>query len=565
MSDTKKCPNCQEDIPAIALKCEHCGKSLLEDDDSGELATSLYWDGLGGQQTHLSDTPVQEITDPFEKIRSVFSAKYDITEEVGRGGMAIVYRAIQKNLNREVALKVLPEQFVHDEEYIIRFHREAREVAKMNHPNIVTIFDEGEIDGQHYLAMEFLEGKDLHDILKAKENLSASEIENVIAPIAEALDYVHGKGLVHRDIKGSNIFVLNNGRAVLTDFGIAKTSAKTKLTQVGSIIGTPEYMCPEQADGREVDGRGDLYSLGVVMYESLTGRVPFKADNPITLIRKIIEEKPVSPRKLNSDIPKWLDEIILKCLEKDPGDRIQSGEHLSQSLREHKVIVGIPTKLDVTATLNVDSGKAQKISVKDIPKLDKKTSGTKPKDKSPVGIILLILVLVIIGGGAAAYFMGYFDTAKPETPVTNTPANNITNNQQSVTSGTNTVPIVADSSEDSTQNTLTQVDTSESNQTDSIVSQEEKPVEAIDEQKPTEAEIKAQEEAKRKLLRLNLLETKLAQAKLEVKDKERKYNHAKRMRERNLISPSDFNKAKDAYENALQEVKKLEREISSLR
>ncbi|MBU1100760.1 MAG: protein kinase [Bacteroidetes bacterium] len=553
MSDTKKCPNCEKDISAIALKCEFCGKSLLDDSDTGELATNLYWDGLGGQ-TKLSDTPRNIETDPLELTKSIFSAKYDIIEEVGRGGMAVVYRAMQKNLNREVALKVLPQQFVHDEEYIIRFHREAREVAKMNHPNIVTIFDEGEIDGYHYLAMEFLAGQDLHDILKEKKTLSLEEVNNIMSPMAEALDYVHSKGLVHRDIKSSNIFVLKNGRSVLTDFGIAKTAGKTKLTQVGSIIGTPEYMSPEQADSLEVDGRGDLYSLAVVMYEALTGSVTFKADNPITLIRKIIDEKPVNPRKLNPSIPKWMDEIIMKCLEKAPKDRIQSGHHLAQSIKEKKVIIGEPTKQDVTASFSLDSNKTQKISAEQLSSMESSTQ-TAGKDKNTGKGLMIsvaaVLAVIVIGAG---YYFGIYapsqESAATNT-ISNTPAQQI---ETTTTDNNKTVIPVADSSDQSSPETH-----------EPDLAETEKPVEKVKDDKPTGPTQQEIDQAAQLRLKRKLVETKLAQAELEAKDAKRKFEHAEKMRNRNLITPSDFNKAKDAYEKSLQEVRKYQQQLANLR
>ena len=552
MSDTKSCPYCNEEIDSLALKCKHCGKSLLED-DSGDMATNLYWDGLGGQQTRLSDTPISNESDPLEKIKSLFAGRYEILEEVGRGGMAIVYKAVQRNLNRQVALKVLPQQFVHDEEYILRFHREAREVAKMNHPNIVTIFDEGELDGYHYLAMEFLEGKDLGEILIAKETLNAREIENVIPPIAEALDYVHSKGLVHRDIKSSNIFVLNDGRAVLTDFGIAKTAGKTKLTQVGSIIGTPEYMSPEQADGLEVDGRGDIYSLAVVMYEALTGTAPFKADNPITLIRKIIDKIPENPRKLNSDIPKWLDEIIMKCLEKNPDDRIQNGSSLADSIREHKIIIGEKTVSDLSATVELsnDNKKTQKITADQLPTLEKKK--TSPKDKNSKSTIVMAGVAgIIVVIFALVYGLGLFNSAPPVQQI-DAPING---NQSGklVTDSSSFAGIVDSSNISGDTNAI------DSTQIKKDMEDEES---KLAEQK--ELENRRREAARQKQLRINLLETKIAAAKLETTDCKRKLDHATRMRERNLISPGDFNAAKDKYDAALKNERELEQQLAKLK
>lgn len=550
MSDTKNCPYCNKEINSLALKCNFCGKSLLDDDESDEVATNLYWDGLSGR-TQLADTPDSLISDPLEKIKSLFAAKYEIIDEVGRGGMAIVYKAVQKNLNRQVALKILPQHFVHDNEYIIRFHREAKEVAKMNHPNIVTIFDEGEIDGYHYLSMEFLEGKDLQEIIKAKGTLNAREVENVIPPIAEALDYVHQKGLVHRDIKSSNIFILNSGRAVLTDFGIAKTAGKTKLTQVGSIIGTPEYMSPEQADGLEVDGRGDLYSLAVVTYEALTGRAPFKADNPIILIRKIIDEIPLNPRKLNSDVPKWLDEIIMKCLEKNPDNRIQNGQALADSIREHKIIIGEKTKSDLAATLEIlkdsDNGKkTQKFSKDFIPTLERKSTVTKSKKTISTTTILSVAAVLLVAF-VIAFSMGIFDK-QTEILTENKAASADSLLNQDIQ---NTKPIIS-------------IAQAESLKTDSII-RAQKAEEETRLKIRRDREAKNQQAEQQRQLQINLLETKIATAEIELKDAKRKYDHAQRMRERNLISPGDFNIARERYEQAVQSEKELRQQLSRMK
>ena len=373
--------------------------------------------------------------------------------------------------------------------------------------------------------------------------------------MAEALDYVHSKGLVHRDIKSSNIFILNDGRAVLTDFGIAKTAGKTKLTQVGSIIGTPEYMSPEQADGLEVDGRGDIYSLAVVMYEALTGTAPFKADNPITLIRKIIDKVPVNPRKLNSDISKWLDEIIMKCLEKNPDDRIQSGKHLAESIREHKIIIGEKTVGDLSATLemsnsNYDSKKTQKISADQLPTLEKKKLSDKP-GKNKRGIIVGSISALVIVIFALVYGLGILNSppdVQVDTPVNgNQPGNLVTDNSSPIG--------IVDSTE--TKN-------------DSAVADSAKIKKDIEEEEARIAEIKEQDRRKReaerqKQLKINLLETKIAEAKLEITDSKRKLDHATRMRERNLISPGDFNAAKERYEKALQTERELEKQLAKLK
>ena len=311
MSDTKLCPYCGEEIKAIAIKCKICGSMLTP---TG------------------TDQPVSSIT----LVKQALASKYEIIEEIGKGGMATVYRALQKNLHREVALKVIHQNLIHDSEFVARFHREAQVCASLSHPNIVTVYDEGEINGVHFMAMELLSGTDLHRLIHQKGRLEAEEAIRYIAPIAQALDHAHSKGLIHRDVKSSNIIITRDGRSVLTDFGIAHAAAGTKLTQTGTIIGTPEYMSPEQAEGKPLDHRSDIYSLGIVLYECLSGKVPFKGDNPLTTIHKIIYDQP-EPLSRISGIPQWIEQIVTQCLEKDVTKRMQSGVLLSDRLKTREI------------------------------------------------------------------------------------------------------------------------------------------------------------------------------------------------------------------------------------
>jgi eukaryotic-like serine/threonine-protein kinase len=261
---------------------------------------------------------------------------YQVLEELGRGGMAIVYKAFQPSLGRYVALKVLPEYFQHDPEFIARFQREARAAAQLNHPNIVTIYDVGEQAGVHYIAMEYLDGGSLRDRL-ARGPLSVDQAQQIVEQVGSALDYAHTRGLIHRDVKPANILFTADNRPKITDFGIARASDGTRLTRTGVLMGTPEYMSPEQAQGGLVDCRSDLYALGVMLYEMLTGRVPFQADTPHATLYAIIYQPPPPPRQIRPDLPLVAETVLLKGLAKHPDDRYQSGVELAIALRDAAV------------------------------------------------------------------------------------------------------------------------------------------------------------------------------------------------------------------------------------
>lgn len=538
MSDSKIiCQHCGKENSSTAINCKECGKALIEGLSPEELTTSLFWDSVEGGFT--SDKKMRENLEPEEKIKYDLSEKYEIVKEVGRGGMAIIYKAIQKNLEREVALKVLPQHFTHDEEYLSRFHRESQEVAKLSHPNIITIYDEGEKNGTHFLAMEFLYGKDLQEKIKENGKLSPEFVVSTSVKIADALDYLHSKGLVHRDIKSSNIFITDEGRPVLMDFGIARTTGQTKLTQAGTIMGTPEYMSPEQAEGKELDGRSDLYGLGAVMYEALTGEVPFKADNPLTVIRKILDEPPQPARKSNSSVPKWLDELILISLSKNPNERFQRGKAFAQSLIEKKIILGEPQKQDFKTQkiiLGSDTDNTQKLNLSQV-KEEYPSYSEKKKAKILIPVIAF-LFLVVVGG---YYFFFMKETSTD-------PANDLIKN-------TNT-PIVTESS----------IEASEPKTDTMKVSTIPEDVETV---KPAsdlteETVITKPSKVPDNSAKIASLKSQLQNAKSAENEALKKFEHAKKMRERKLISPSDFKKAENDYLDAKQKVENIENELSKL-
>ena len=261
--------------------------------------------------------------------------RYRIIERIGQGAMAVVYKAYDPSINRTLAIKFLHPQLCIDEEYRRRFLREARAAGNLSHPNIVTVFDVGESDGRPYIAMELLDGEPLNEVMDRQKGLPIREVLEIGIQLARALDYAHSKGVVHRDIKPSNIVFLKGGRQVkVTDFGIAHVESHdaTQHTKMGTVLGTPQYMSPEQVLGQSVDGRSDLFSVGVVLYQLVTGQKPFEGDSLMTLMHQIIKDEPKPLENLRADVPPELRRIIKRCLSKQADKRFATGGELADAL-----------------------------------------------------------------------------------------------------------------------------------------------------------------------------------------------------------------------------------------
>src|SRR6266516_261966 len=261
--------------------------------------------------------------------QTVGAGRYRLLGRLGSGGMADVWCAEDTMLNRRVALKFLHERFAQDEQFVERFRREASAAAGLQHPNVVGVFDRGTYDGSHYIAMEYVEGASLNDLIE--RGLSVPEAVEIVRQVLAGACYAHAHDIVHRDLKPQNVLVDAEGRARVTDFGIARAGV-SEITQTGTVLGTAQYLSPEQAQVLHATAASDIYAVGVLLYEALTGRVPFEAESPVTVALKQVSERPRPPGELNPAVSRALDAVVLKALAKDPANRFASAAEFLAAL-----------------------------------------------------------------------------------------------------------------------------------------------------------------------------------------------------------------------------------------
>jgi TolB-like protein/Tfp pilus assembly protein PilF len=321
----KKCPKCQTDNPDTQKFCGGCGTSLPPD-ISAEAAGP----------TITLETAREEL-----KTGSTFVGRYQIIEELGKGGMGKVYRVVDKKLEEEVALKLIKPEIASDKSTIERFKNELKLARKISHRNVGRMYELMEEQGVHFITMEYVPGGDLRRFIRRSKQLNIGTAISIAKQICEGLTEAHQYGVVHRDLKPSNILIDDDGNARILDFGIARSLKEKGITGSGMIIGTPEYMSPEQVEAKEGDQRSDLYSLGIILYEMTTGRLPFEADTPFAVGIKQKGEAPQDPRILNPQIPEGLSRVILKCLEKDRDNRYRSAGEVRTELEQ--IEKGLPT------------------------------------------------------------------------------------------------------------------------------------------------------------------------------------------------------------------------------
>ena len=354
----------------------------------------------------------------------ILGDRYELQEKIGEGGMSLVYKARDKKLNRFIAVKILKHEFIDNEDIVDKFKKEATAIANLNDPYIVNVLDVGSQEDYNYIVMEYVKGKTLKELIREKGRIPYDLALNFSTQIAKALDCAHKNNIIHRDIKPQNILVTEEGSLKVTDFGIAKSTNSSTITNTSNVIGSAHYFSPEQAKGNYIDSRTDLYSLGVVIYEMVTGRVPFDADSPVSVALKHIQEEVVPAKNINSAVPESLNKLILKAMEKEQIKRYQSAKEMIIDLEKIKndpnTIIGtVPVTEDdftrVMPSVNPVNVAAVKNSTsknnddweEDEDDWDEEEDDSKKKkNKTKLGIILaLVAVLILAGAAITTYFL----------------------------------------------------------------------------------------------------------------------------------------------------------------
>ncbi len=354
------------------------------------------------------------------KVQSVqqigVNGRYVLLDPSGSGGTARVYRAHDEVLGRDVALKVLREQYAEDEGFVQRFRREARSAAALSHPNIVPIYDLGRSeDGTYYMAMEYVSGGTLKERIVGRGPLKPRIAASMALQIAEALAIAHEKGVIHRDIKPQNVLMTETGDLKVADFGIARAASATVLTQTGFVLGTANYMSPEQTMGQEVDPKSDLYSLGVVLYEMLTGEVPYRADTPVAIAMKHVSEPPRAPREADPEVPEGISALVVKLLAKRPDDRYRDAAVLVEDLQ--RIADGLPPALPKDAGSNGKKGADGHLAAAAHARgLGSVGNGKRRREKLLLPIVALSSVMVLLLGVVGWNVVRNWEDGSRETP-----------------------------------------------------------------------------------------------------------------------------------------------------
>lgn len=337
---------------------------------------------------------------------AMIGGRYELGRILGSGGMAQVFLAYDRTLDREVAVKVLSERYASDPSFVERFRREASAAAGLNHPNIVSVFDRGETNGSYYIVMELLRGPDLKQVIRSRGPLPAVESIDYALQILAALGAAHRRDVIHRDVKPQNVMVADDGHLKVTDFGIARAGDESGMTEAGSVIGTAQYLSPEQARGEDVTAASDCYSMGIVLYEMLTGRVPFDAEKPVAVAMKQINELPEPPRAIRPEVPDGLNRVVMRALEKRPSARYRTAEEFAQALHDvRRALTGEGS----TQLMAAPVGATRQMPTMPTVPVTRRPPPPPPDPKRQKGwlpwVVGLLVVLAAVGG-AAWFLMG---------------------------------------------------------------------------------------------------------------------------------------------------------------
>jgi eukaryotic-like serine/threonine-protein kinase len=325
----------------------------------------------------------------------MLGGRYRIEGGLGAGGMAEVFRGFDTVLNRQVAIKILAPQYARDVSFVDRFRREAQAAARLNHPNVVAVYDSGSDDGTHFIVMEFVEGRTLADFLAKGGKLAPAKATEIAERIADALQAAHAQGVVHRDVKSANVMVTREGTVKVMDFGIARMAEGDNVTQTAAVLGTASYLSPEQAQGRPVDARSDIYSLGVVLYEMLTGGVPFVGDTAVAVAYKHVQETPPLPSSKNPEVPPALDAVVMRAMAKNPANRYQTAAEFREDLER----VRRGEMVQATPLLPAGSEATQVISRSQTQVMPAGAVADERKTNPWLIAAIVLLVLLVLGGG----------------------------------------------------------------------------------------------------------------------------------------------------------------------
>jgi serine/threonine-protein kinase len=342
-------------------------------------------------------------------IGELFDRRYRLERRIGAGGMADVYLAEDETLHRRVAIKILADRYTQDDGFVERFRREATAAAGLNHPNIVSIYDRGEAEGTYYIAMEYIEGPTLKEDITSRAPLPEAEAIGYAQQALQALEFAHRRGVIHRDIKPHNMMVTPDGLLKVTDFGIARAANQVEMTEVGSIVGTAQYLSPEQARGQNVGPQSDIYSLGVVLYELLTGEVPFSGSSAVEIAMKQVNEQPVPPSSKNRLISPAVEQVVLRALAKDPAlrfrsaremgdelERVRRGLGVSHDTQQATAVIGAYAAADATRVMSAATGERTAV-------LPPQPPSGQPKRSALPWVLVALLLLASIAVGYVVY------------------------------------------------------------------------------------------------------------------------------------------------------------------